>query len=211
MVSNSTDNTELLEVERQIADLKARAAALRIRATDLAAAKVAAQNAAAELAATRSYARSTAQCSVQQITEGCAAAVRRNGFCVIDNVVRAEDLDMVRAEVEHATTRISANREMVRALEHPNVAAKAGELVLRMPPAPLKALPHVDPANLVLFMPKFAEHFAHPAVLAVVRDLLDEHVRIAQINTRLQGVAPTGGWTSDAPDRREWHTGESGH
>lgn len=72
--------------------------------------------------------------------------------------------------------RIAVNRKLVGDLGGATVVSEACRPLVRRPPAPLKALPHAEPANLVLFVPKLAQYLAHPAVMAVARELLDEHV-----------------------------------
>lgn len=67
--------------------------------------------------------------------------------------------------------------------------------------------------NPLARMPLFREWLAHPVVLDVARQMLDDHVRLAQINYRLikgddEDGTPGGvPWVKDrTPLRREWHT-----
>ena len=82
-----------------------------------------------------------------------------------------------------------------------------------------------DAANAILWLPLLAEHLAHPAVTAVARAVLDDHIRLCQFNTRPLPADGADGtpWAVDeeerhigypamlspelrGPNRREWHT-----
>ena len=148
----------------------------------------------AELARTRDYARSCQHNSVAEVVVGCARSLRLYGFCVLDHVIPAADVPRVRDEVVHATTAIPQN-EKARSLQ-------------RQPRFPLR---HHSACNAVLFLPQLAEFLAHEAVIGVAREALDEHVRIAQFNTRSIAADRPGegeGYKSGlrGPGWREWHT-----
>jgi hypothetical protein len=141
-----------------------------------------------------SYARSARDHTLAEVICGCSHALRTHGFAVIDHVIPATAVARVRREVADATPRIQAN-------------GLSRELVRRGNPR----LPHSPTANAVLFLPHLSEFLAHEAVLGVAREMLDDHVRIAQFNTRPIPADPpevvAGPATSDrGPTRREWHT-----
>ena len=124
-----------------------------------------------ELAATRDYARSVRDDSLEDVVEGCSRALRLYGFCVIDHVVPEPDVERVRDEIVEATELIPANDK----------AAREGDpSALRRP----TRLPGNSPCHQVLFLPQLAEFLAHDAVTGVARETLDEHIRLAQFNTR---------------------------
>ncbi len=169
----------------------------------------AARRTVSELARSRDYARSVLDHSPTEVIQGCAKALRDYGFCVIDHVVPQERVPAVRDEVEHATGAIAENNRTR------NLVREGRGLTNRN-----------EPCNAVLFLPQLAEFLAHPAVTGVAREVLDEHIRLAQFNTRpLPADKPDGSPWEVAPEashhvgypagvpaelrgplRREWHT-----
>eukprot|EP01051_Picozoa_sp_SAG22_P002282 SAG22_NODE_100_length_20558_cov_10.189305_17_plen_412_part_00 len=147
------------------------------------------------LVVSRSYARSAVTDSEDEIVAGCTDSLRRFGFAVIDSVIPPEAVAGVRDELSTAA-------ERRRQLSHTEQAR----------PGPNGRVGRV---NEFVLTPLFAEHVGHPAVGAVVRTMLDSHVRIAMQNTR---VIPSDDDTPDGepggfgpvanrgPNGREWHT-----
>ena len=173
--------TRLAVLDAEIAALSREAELLRASESEAVAAHSceAALAAGAALAASRAYARSVHDHSHAEVAEGCARSLREYGFAVIDHVVPHDRVGAVRDEVEHATGAIATNtrtRELVR--EGRGLTAQN------------------DPCNAVLFVPQLAEYLAHPAVTGTARDVLDEHIRLAQFNTR---PLP-----ADKPDGSPW-------
>lgn len=78
----------------------------------------------------------------------------------------------MRTEIVEATELIPANE----------TAAREGDpSAVQRRPTPL---PGNSAAHQVLFLPQLAEFLAHDAVTAVARETLDDHIRLAQFNTR---------------------------
>jgi hypothetical protein len=149
-----------------------------------------------ELARTRSYASRLLE---QTPTDAAAKAVqnlREHGACVLDNVIPPECVDAVREEVEQVT------REAMGAMEGKITHAERGS---------------AQPANLLARMPLFREYLAHPVVLDVAHQMLDDHVRMCQINFRSikgdDGDSKGGvAWAvNHTRHDREWHTWASSH
>ena len=69
--------------------------------------------------------------------------------------------------------------------------------------------PPIPPAELndIAMQARFAEYLAEPRVLAVAREMLDTHLRIAQTACN-KSRAPTGeAFTQEQLRRRGWHSG----
>ena len=69
------------------------------------------------------------------------------------------------------------------------------------------------PPNDIVWMPSYVQHLTHPVVPGVARRVLDDHLRIAQLHTRIiatDGDGTPGGFGSvehrGRADSREWHT-----
>lgn len=143
-----------------------------------------------QLKASRDYARSALGDPLETVL-GCVQALRRYGFCVLDDVIPPEEVDGVREEVRAAPAKNRANKE-------------AGDAGLRRSgrlPWPS------EPVSDLVWMPKYAQHLGHPMVTAVAKAMLDDHVRIAQFNFRAIGVTAEEQLAN--PNRklmREWHT-----
>jgi hypothetical protein len=128
---------------------------------------------AAELAASRDYARSCRDHSTDEVVAGCARALRLYGFCVIDHVLPEADVPRVRQEIVEATDLIPQNARAHR---------DGDETAVRRPTR--FGLPGNEACHQILFLPQLAEFLGHDAVTGVAREALDEHIRIAQFNTR---------------------------
>lgn len=144
-----------------------------------------------QLARTRSYASKLLE---QTPTAAAAAAVsnlRTHGMCVLDNVIPPDRVEAVREEVDRVTR--EATGEMKGRSTHKEQAEASSQ-------------------NLIARMPLFREFLAHPVVLDVARQMLDDHVRMAQINLRtIRGDSGSqkGGvaWAAThTRHSREWHT-----
>jgi ectoine hydroxylase-related dioxygenase (phytanoyl-CoA dioxygenase family) len=143
-----------------------------------------------QLKASRDYARSA---NAPEAAAGCVEAIRRYGFCVLDDVIPLEAVDAVCEEIRAAPAKNRANKEAV--------AAGGGlQRTGRLPYAS-------EPVSDLVWMPLYTSHLAHPTVTAVARAMLDDHLRIAQFNFRAIGVSDEeklrdpGQWL-----KREWHT-----
>ena len=168
----------LRELEAQIDALRAEAAAIQLEQHE--ASSYDPRAAAAALAASRDYARSVRDHGEADAVRGCATALAKYGFCVLEHVIPKADIPRVRTEIVEAT-------------EH-----------------------GMHSSSPVLDLPHLGEFLGAPAVTGVVRECLDEHIRIAQINTRpvrADVPDPTVQWNRDregmeaqarGPQWREW-------
>ena len=167
----------LREIEHQIAELRAEADRIAHGYDPTAA--------AAELAASRDYARSVREHGVEETVRGCAAALAKYGFCVVEHCIPEEDVPRVRDEVVEAT----------------------------------HGAPRDPDTCFALRLPQLCEYLGCPAVAGTARATLDEHIRIAQINTRAvaaddpdpniewnRGNEWSGGHSPRGTGWREWHT-----
>ena len=173
----------------------------------------------AELARTRAYAFDAASPAREDTVNGCAESLGRYGFCVIDNVIPADQVDGIRQEIEDAQVTIGRNTRGIQDLveqkglagEQLLEAAAAANLQLR----PVRRVGHPPkPPNDIVWMPRYARHLANPVVRAVAGRVLDDHLRIAQLHPRIieadRADGVKGGFGSvelrGRADTREWHT-----
>ena len=64
-----------------------------------------------------------------------------------------------------------------------------------------------EPVSDLVWMPQYSEHLAHPAVVAVAKAMLDDHLRIAQFNFRPISKSDEERLSDPKQQlKREWHT-----
>ena len=178
--------------------------------------------ASAELARTRAYASSALGTATDSVV-GCADALARYGFCVVDDVIPPDAVPGIRDEIDAAEATIAHNMAAIRELlegspdsKHSVPALKA---VLDGAPAgvelrPVRRVGHPPkPPNDIVWLPRYAPYLAHPVISGVARRVLDDHLKIAQLHLRpiaaTSGGAPGGFGLAKyrgRADTREWHT-----
>ena len=164
----------------------------------------------ADLARTRAYAFDAGATPLEEVAAGCADAVGRYGFTVIDHVIPPAQVAAVRAEVVAAQAAIERNLAAIRELQAGRTPAAGSKVELR----PVRRVGHPPkPPNDLVWMPRYARHLADPVVTAVARRVLDDHLRIAQLHLRIieadQPDGTPGGFGAvehRGRDFREWHT-----
>ena len=105
-------------------------------------------------------------------------------------MIPPEVVGAVREEVREAPAKNAANKEA------PNGLRRAGRL----------SRPEHPICDLV-WMPQFCEHLAHPVVVAVAKAMLDDHLRIAQLNFRPLAKGDEEELSDPTTQlKREWHT-----
>ncbi len=173
----------------------------------------------AELARTRAFAFNATTDPVKDTIEGCVDAISRHGFCVIDNVIPANEVDAIRDETVAAKSKQTRNIQAVKDLSDQKGLmdadllnqASADGLELR----PVRRSGHPPkPPNDIIWMPQYAQHLANPVVTAVARRILDDHLRIAQLHPRIiesdrPGATSGGSGSIKVHGRagmRGWHT-----
>ena len=178
--------------------------------------------ASAELARTRAYAFSALGTATDSVV-GCADALARYGFCVVDDVIPPDDVPGIRDEIDAAEATIADNMAAIRALLEASPDSKhsvpALKAVLDGAPAgvelrPVRRVGHPPkPPNDIVWLPHYAPYLAHPVISGVARRVLDDHLKIAQLHLRpiaaTSGGAPGGFGLAKyrgRADTREWHT-----
>ena len=178
--------------------------------------------ATAELTRTRSYAFSALDTATDPIV-GCADALARYGFCVIDDVIPADDVPRIRAEVDAAEAVIARNMAAIRELldaavdQSPSVEDLKAVLDQAPPGVELRPVGRVGahPSRRTTSSGCRATRRISPTPPSpsVARRVLDDHLKIAQLHLR-----PIAAGTDAAPggfgrakfrgraDTREWHT-----
>lgn len=175
--------------------------------------------ATADLVRTRAYAFDSAAMPLEAATAGCADALSRYGFCVIDNVIPADQVEVVREEIVTAGSTSARNLQAIIDLVAQGtkteqlLGGQAAENGVELRPVRRSGhLPKLP--NDIIWMPHYAKHLAHPVITAVARHILDDHLRIAQLHPRIiQADAPDGtpgGYGNikyrGRANTREWHT-----
>ena len=178
--------------------------------------------ASAELARTRAYAFSALGTATDSVV-GCADALARYGFCVVDDVIPPDDVPGIRDEIDAAEATIAHNmaaiRELLEASPDSKHSVPALKAVLDGAPAgvelrPVRRVGHPPkPPNDIVWLPRYAPYLAHPVISGVARRVLDDHLKIAQLHLRpiaaTSGGAPGGFGLAKyrgRADTREWHT-----
>ena len=200
-----------------IENLTAKEAALTAELLDVRRALAAARGiplSTAELKSNRSYAFD-ATGPQNEVVLGCADALARYGFCVVENVIPHDEIRALREEAEQAEIHVEGNARAVRE------AVKAGTPIERLvgregyelrPVRRVGRPPKL--VNDIVWLPRYAKHLAHPTLTAVAKRVLDDHLKIAQLHLRpIAANAPDGtpGGFGRAQfrgrkDTREWHT-----
>jgi ectoine hydroxylase-related dioxygenase (phytanoyl-CoA dioxygenase family) len=175
--------------------------------------------ATADLARSRAYAFNCAALPLEEVVAGCVDSLSRYGFCVIDNVIPADEVDGIREEVVGARSAVKQNMAGIVELFDQGASAEqllggraaANNVELR----PVRRVGHPPkPPNDIIWMPRYAQHLAHPKVTAVARHVLDDHLRIAQLQPRFVDADAADGPPAGSgrarhrgrADTREWHT-----
>ena len=163
----------------------------------------------ADLSRTRAYAFD-AGAPLDGVVAGCADALGSYGFTVIDHVIPPAQVAAVREEVVAAQSVIERNLAAIKELQSGNRPAAPSTVELR----PVRRVGHPPkPPNDIVWMPRYCRHLANPVVTAVARRVLDDHLRIAQLNLRIieadRADGTPGGFGAvehRGRDFREWHT-----
>ncbi|MEM7536385.1 MAG: phytanoyl-CoA dioxygenase family protein [Chloroflexota bacterium] len=175
---------------------------------------------AKELTQTRAYAFDAATLPIADVVAGCSGSLDRYGFCVIDNVIPAGEVEAIREEVRAAHPIIARNKQAVKDLlnqedfdeqaliDNPSAFS---DVDLRR----VRRVGHLPkPPNDIVWMPQYAQHVASPYITAVARHVLDDHLRIAQLHHRIIETTKADGTPGGfghvqyrgRADTREWHT-----
>ena len=160
----------------------------------------------ADLVRSRAYAFD-ARAPLAEVVDGCADALARFGFTVLEHVIPPGEVAAVRDEVVAAEAITERNLAAIRDLQEGRGADAGSKVELR----PVRRVGHPPkPPNDLVWMPRYARH---PAVTAVARRVLDDHLRIAQLHLRIieadQPDGTLGGFglvTRRGREFREWHT-----
>jgi ectoine hydroxylase-related dioxygenase (phytanoyl-CoA dioxygenase family) len=165
----------------------------------------------ADLVRTRAYAFDASGGPTASLVEGSAASLARYGFTVLDHVIPRQQVDAIRDEVTAARETIERNVSAIKALQEGDPPTTTSPIELR----PVRRVGHPPkPPNDIVWMPLYAQYLASPVVTAVARRVLDDHVRIAQLNLRIieadRADGTPGGFGAvkyrGRADSREWHT-----
>lgn len=175
---------------------------------------------AEELRRTRAYAFNASALPLEEVVAGCADSLDRYGFCVVDHAIPTDEVDAIREEVVAAHAIMERNNQGIKDLfdiegsnaeEILNGLAAEKNVELRR----VRRVGHPPkPPNDIIWMPQYARYLANPVITTLARKALDDHLRIAQINTRIietdKEDGTPGGFGNvkhrGRADGREWHT-----
>ena len=138
-----------------------------------------------ELARTRAYASQLLEQTAEDAATTAVANLRTFGFAVLDNIIPPECVDAVRAEVETVTQQVQQDQRPDRDLQRPGEKQPS-----RLDTTPVELTfrsARVDRNgrnNPIGLLPQFREYMAHPVLLEVGRQMLDDHLRWCQVNYR---------------------------
>ncbi len=166
------------------------------------------------LKASRGYAFD-ADGPLDEVVRGSAEALARYGFCVLDNVIPADQIERLREEAEQAEINVESNARAVREAVKSGTAIEdlVGKNGFELRPAPRVGRPP-KLVNDVVWLPEYAKHLAHPTTTATAKAVLDDHLRIAQLHLRPVASDAADGTPGGfgrpqfrgRKDTREWHT-----
>ena len=149
-----------------------------------------------------------ANAPIDGLVGDCADSLSRYGFCVLENAIPESEIEAIRMEVAEAGAISRRNTQAIGDW----VAAGRGpvdnpDFEVR----PVRRAGHPPRAVTdIIWMPRFARHMAHPTLTTRARHVLDDHLRIAQLQTRtIEPSSPDEFGTGLHPDQvtsRGWHT-----
>ena len=172
----------------------------------------------AELIRTRAYAFDATD-PVNEVVKDSIDSLNKYGFCVIDNVIPPNQVGDIREEVVAAQNIIDRNVQAIRALvaegstESNQIDREKAENKVDL--RQVRRVGHPPkPPNDIVWMPQFAEHLPHPVITNVARNVLDDHLRIAQLHSRIVEADNEGGTRGGGgmekyrgnANFRGWHT-----
>ena len=169
-----------------------------------------------ELAQSRAYAFDPTTRPVEEVVKGCANSLSRYGFCVIENVIPTDEVPAIHQEILETQTRVGRNIRAIRELV--DSEGLNDQELLTSDKVSLRPVRRVGrppkPPNDIVWMPQYARHLANSVVTAVARQVLDDHLRVAQLHPRIIAASspdgtPGGFGTAHhrgRADTREWHT-----
>jgi len=178
---------------------------------------------AAELTQSRAYAFDAKTHSAEIMAKGCADSLDNYGFCVIENVIPTEEVPKIRQEIIEAGEKINQNIKTIKDLiesEGLNDQELFSSNKVKLRPVGRVGRPP-KPPNDIVWMPEYANYLAHPRVTAVAKRMLDDHLRIAQLHTKILHTINTSGKSRSffgydmfglprlyggGENVREWHT-----
>ena len=176
-----------------------------------------------KLSESRAYSFDPNALSVNTAIKRCIESLNNYGFCVLENIIPAEDIPNIRQEISEAQIAIGRNLRAINELvdsEELSDQALLDSNSVELRPATRRGRPP-NPPNDITWMPQYAQYLAHPLVVKVARLMLDDHIRIAQLHPKKLHAAnpndPDGNFFGydrfglprlygGGKNLREWHT-----
>ena len=123
----------------------------------------------------------------KELAEKCSGSFKSNGFCVIENVIPSEEIQVIRNEILEAQEKIQNNIKSIKEILDKNNFNEKD--LLESKSVKLRSVGRLGrpskPPNDIIWMPKYAKHLADTNILKVARNLLDDHIRIVQLHPKI--------------------------
>ena len=139
-----------------------------------------------KLTQSRDYAFDSKTFSPEELVEKCASSLETYGFCVIDNVIPAEEVPTISQEILKAMKKIKQNIQSIKELVDSkkfNEKELLENKKIQLRSSGREGRPS-KPPNDIVWMPKYAQHLANSKIVKVASRLLDEHLRIVQLHPK---------------------------
>jgi ectoine hydroxylase-related dioxygenase (phytanoyl-CoA dioxygenase family) len=135
----------------------------------------------------RSYAFKKRSLLDKKTLNKCSNIFNKYGFCVIDEVIPSKEISAIRDEIIEAQKKISKNIKKIKELL--NSKKFKEDQLLRNKKIKIRSLGRegrlAKPVNDIIWMPSFAKYLGNSSLIKLGKNLLDNHIRIAQIHPKI--------------------------
>ncbi len=171
----------------------------------------------------RSYAFNAKTINNKKNMNKCVKFFKNYGFCLLDNVIPQNKIDLIRQEIINAQFQSSQNVKNIQKLvKNKNIKEKTllnnRKVFLR---SVGKEGSPSKPVNDIIWMPNYAKHLSNSKLIELVSNLLDDHIRIVQLHPKIIPPSNTNHLLNveigtdnlgmprlykGPPNARDWHT-----
>ena len=140
-----------------------------------------------QLSKKREYAFNLSTLSDNDLINGCSKSIKTNGFCVIDNLIPRNEVQSIREEIIEAQKKSRNNINLIKELIESNKYSEKELLTnkdIDLRSVGKEGRPS-KPVNDIVWMPKFSNHLANIKLVKIIKNILDDHVSIAQLHPKV--------------------------